>query len=433
MKKDVQTRIVLMSGVAMAIFVLALAGVFAGENDDQVPDTCNNNVCDDTDVFFCPSDCQFQPQPPAPTPTPTPPSPTPNPQPQPQPQPQPPAPSPSPTPSGERDVLKQPFASSSIWNRPIGSLAQSVPADIKPKGSPITADQDIISNAFSAPLTGVYVNTADWSGANRCSIQGGKMYDVPFPSGFVIPNSRENNGVAFLLADKRTYKQTQPVARCSAGSPITSHYNFPDSDIYGDGIRGAHGGSGMSVIGGALRTGELRKGSTIKHALKCNLNGNVDMSSDNNGFTFPAVKADSGYNQNGNYNYYGGDNPYVHMGSLLMLPEGEFNNLNFETEAGRIMATAFRDYGCYVVDNTGYDGNAIGVAWEADASGNLHRFEDEFDNEWGFEFESKGNGWSRDIQKIFTTAHVVTNNAANQVAAGGGLPRVPLAPEVSPP
>jgi len=56
--------------------------------------------------------------------------------------------------------------------------------------------------------------------------------------------------------------------------PIGSQYVFDDQDIYGSGMVGAHGGSGLSAIGGALRCGELTPTSgAIRHALKMNLFG----------------------------------------------------------------------------------------------------------------------------------------------------------------
>lgn len=46
------------------------------------------------------------------------------------------------------------------------------------------------------------------------------------------------------------------------------------TDITGDGLHGAHGGSGMSAVGGTIRSGELNPGAPpIPHALKLELAG----------------------------------------------------------------------------------------------------------------------------------------------------------------
>ena len=97
------------------------------------------------------------------------------------------------------------------------------------------------------------------------------------------------------MYDGRTIKQTQPFSRCTVGGDATSEYLFTDQDIYGEGIAGAHGASGMSAIGGTIRLGELIPGGVIRHALKINLycNINVALNMDGTpGYRWPAVSAD---------------------------------------------------------------------------------------------------------------------------------------------
>jgi hypothetical protein len=169
-----------------------------------------------------------------------------------------------------RDPRVQPFASTSIWNMPIGSGATYVAANIaSPTSNALLADEDVIVLTPAAPSTPLYRNTADWQPTvSRCPWDAGAlMFDVPMPAAFVVgdtPTSdTPNSGLAALLADGRTIKQTQPFARCTAGAPGTSDDVFPDVDLYGPGIPGAHGGSGLSAIGGTLRVGELRPGGRL--------------------------------------------------------------------------------------------------------------------------------------------------------------------------
>ena len=132
---------------------------------------------------------------------------------------------------------------------------------------------------------------------------------------------------------------------------MVSQYRPPDDNIItGDGIRGAHGGSGMSSIGGTIRLGELVPNGIIRHALKVNLYAQKYLAYNEDetpGYRWPAIRAD-GY---ANESTYGGPNPALEMGALLaLLPNFDVNSL--QTEPGRIIATAFINYGGYVVDDT---------------------------------------------------------------------------------
>lgn len=49
-------------------------------------------------------------------------------------------------------------------------------------------------------------------------------------------------------------------ANCNAGGAATVHAAAKVVDLFGDGIAGSHGGSGMSAIGGSFRVGKLRYG-----------------------------------------------------------------------------------------------------------------------------------------------------------------------------
>ena len=76
------------------------------------------------------------------------------------------------------------------------------------------------------------------------------------------------------------------------------------------------------------------------------------------GYRWPALASDSGAENPGSGNYYGGSNPEVQMGTLLAL-KPDFDISSLRTEPARILAKAMQDYGAYIVDNTAWDVYAI--------------------------------------------------------------------------
>lgn len=337
-----------------------------------------------------------------------------------------------------RDPLKWPFAQTSIWNTPLGSGAKYVPAGIGASAAMgMTEDEDILILEAGAPLVDILENDAGWDpGKKRCSSLTGKaLYKAPIPLSFSTDpgysGNTPNMGLAILMADGRTLKQNQPFHRCGPGGIATSQYLFPDVDIQsGDGIPGAHGGSGMSAIGGTLRLGELVPGGVIRHALKCNLFAAKYIAFNDDatrGFRWPARNAD-GYAAAGTYK---GKVPALEMGALLAL-KPDFNPDGLRTEPARILARTFTDYGAYLVDDTAWDVYGIETEWSPQG-----RLIDEFKTTWGWNFAtpvlstctdaSKACMWAKDMADIFTSLHVVDNNGPGSLG-GGGSPRQPPAP-----
>src|SRR5439155_705464 len=117
-------------------------------------------------------------------------------------------------------------------------------------------------------------------------------------------------------------------------------------DLYGTGETGSHGGSGLSALGGTVRLGELVPGGTIRHSLKLNIDS-ANFYPGFGGYRWPAWKSDAGGAG------YGGSIPEVRMGSLLA-PKADFPIDTLETEPGKILAAAFRNYGGYIVDTSGW-------------------------------------------------------------------------------
>ncbi|NJK85629.1 MAG: hypothetical protein HC906_06360 [Bacteroidales bacterium] len=134
------------------------------------------------------------------------------------------------------------------------------------------------------------MNFAGWNPkADRCEKEGHILFYAPIPDDFIYSPANwlgktPNAGLAVLMNDGRTIRQVQPFSRCKKGSYATAGFTFPDVDIYGDGIPGAHGGSALSAIGGCIRVGELVPGGKINHVLKINLWGKTDLSKNNGGF-----------------------------------------------------------------------------------------------------------------------------------------------------
>ena len=335
-----------------------------------------------------------------------------------------------------RDPLRWPFSATSIWNTPIGSDAVYAPAQIEPVSEAgMTVDEDYMVMTPEVPLLEIYENFAGWDRTkSRCGKEGKLLFSAPIPKSFIVSpvtwdGLTPNAGLAVLMPDKRTIRQTQPFAHCDENGPSTSQYMFDNQDIYGEGLFGAHGGSALSAIGGTLRCGELAPNSgPIRHVMKINLYGakNLFYDDETKGFRWPAKRADgyasTSYYTNRNY-------PVVkacRMGALLALPVNfDIESLKLETEPAKILAKAFQDYGAYVVDDTGW--NVYGIVTEWGPAG---RFTNEFKANWGFSFSQKSidHPWSRDMAKIVSKLCVVDNNSPATIG-GGGKPRVALAPE----
>ncbi|GJJ01795.1 hypothetical protein RugamoR64_23330 [Duganella rhizosphaerae] len=353
------------------------------------------------------------------------------------------------TPVLARDPYTWPFAQDSIWNMPIGSGAQYVPANLPlvPGNDPWAnipqADREKIVLKPSAPATPVYYSSAGWTaGANRCAPTGAQLTTVPIPADYIVANGNGNSSAAFLSADGRTIIQSQPLARCTAGGPATSQIALAPVDLYGPGITGAHGGSRMSAIGGTLRRGELRPGGQgPRHALKLNVYAAqvlykcTDSAGHSDCYRWPAQTADSyavgryGTVNNGlveNGVPKTGGSYAMRMGALLAIPAlQDINALGLKTEPARQLAWTLQNYGAYIVDDAWGASYAFNVEDGADGS-----FTDQFMTDWKYPFEATYQNkidWMNDIQRLMTALYVVDNNSPTTIG-GGGDPLQPLAP-----
>src|SRR6266571_3603246 len=337
-----------------------------------------------------------------------------------------------------------PFSRDSIWNLPIGANAVYVPGNIKkPTAYGMTTDVDVLILTPTAPVTSVWKNNDAWSGGSRCTAEGGVLFAAPIPADFVVPGAGSGNpdgttpnyATAILAADGHTLIQGQPMARCTSGGTATIWWYQEKEDLFGTGNSGAHGGSMLSSLGGVIRLGELVPGGMIRHALKVNLLGADNYYSGSGGYRWPATTADGCAP-----GCYGGSVPALRMGSLLALPPSvNVNSMGLETDAAKILAHAFQDYGAYTVDDTAW--SVYAIATEYSPSGKV---DDEFGAAWGFPISpaSRDVPWARDMDRIFGALNVVDNwdqatwtqvSASNGTqCAGGGAPRVSWAPDFGP-
>jgi hypothetical protein len=337
-----------------------------------------------------------------------------------------------------RDPLSWPFASTSIWNMPIGTGANYVSADLPdvPGGdqwSPMPGlDAEHLLLDPDAPLTKLYYNGVGWDGGDRCKPGSDILAIVPVPNDYTVPNNNDNNGAVFLLADHRTLLQSQPFTRCEAGGPATSLLTFREQDLYGNGISGAHGASGLSSLGGSLRLGELRPGQQgPRHALKLNVYGRQAFyrcQTEDQCSTWPATKADS--YAVGNYGVDNDNqNTAMKMGALVAIPAStNLGSLGLETEPASQLAWTLQNYGAYIVDDT----HSPGFDFSAE-TGPQGSFSQQFAADYGFMFAQRvqeNTPWTQDIQRIVRALHVVANNSPTTIG-GGGNPLQPLAPPIS--
>lgn len=336
----------------------------------------------------------------------------------------------------QRDPYKWPFASTSIWNMPIGNAAKYVPANLPAVPSnnewaPMPQlDEERLILRPEALKTVLSYNGAGWTvGGDRCPTSSRVLSIVPIPNEFTIPNSMGNNGAAILEADGRTVTQTQPLTRCNVGGGATALGTFPPLDLYSDGIYGAHGGSYLSILGGTLRMGELRPNTPPpRHALKLDLDSMENLfpcQVQSDCFRWPAKTADTGA-----VGVYGSKNPHpvpgMKMGALLAIPANvDLTRLGLETEPGQQLAWTLQNYGIYIVDSTGGPSYAISTEEGSDGS-----FAQQFEADWHFPMGQRvrdNSPWSRDFQRLILALYLVDNNGPTSIG-GGGVPLQTLAP-----
>lgn len=279
---------------------------------------------------------------------------------------------------------------------------------------------------------------------------------IPIPTNWTsgIGRAGGNNGASFLLPDGESVLQLQPVYRCAAGGPLFGSRNifcghdgacpagpqphlYPRcTSIFGGGVFGAHGGSGLSVLGGTVRRAELLPSAPpIRHALKLELFAHRYYYGVIQGHVLqPATPANGGRTQylwpaTSSDNYccwpkhplaYNGSLPYLAPGALLAIPRELAPAVHTTTAPGQKIKEALVSFGGYIVDDTASDSAAVVFEPGSDA---------DFAALYNLSLDTSGGPWYDDLLAIFRALHVVVNNG-NASVGGGGEPGQPLAPPI---
>jgi hypothetical protein len=324
--------------------------------------------------------------------------------------------------SGTRDAWLRPFTSHSIWNMPIGSGAQYVPADIPAAGNGVNFDQVFVIKTSAADPLRAWLQPGSWT--NRCSGSVTTGVGIRIPDNFLVADAHAradggwdtpNYAGIFLRPDGQYADNTSAVARCVAGGPIYGYKSGNAAkdvtDLYGDGTLGSHGASGLSSLGGLIRPGELSDAEPIRHALDLVLWAKYLNYGSSKGYRWPAVSADA----YASTSTYAGSNTAAKMGSLLALPPGVTpESAGITSPVALKIFRALQDYGGYITDDAAWDSNYLSIDKAA-----LGTFT------WGAAEKAQ-------VNKLISLLSVVNNNSASSIG-GGGTPRQPLLPELTRP
>jgi Trefoil (P-type) domain len=276
-------------------------------------------------------------------------------------------------------------------------------------------DMDIVAiSTIDDPMTD-WISQGDWNQDAKCAITGKVVTQIPLPVNLSIGCEGGNNAMGLLLPDNRTLIQMQPAYRdILPNSPLLAQYQkgcpvpFPwIIDILSDSPYGAHGGSGLSSIGGTIRSKELSASSPpIRHALKIELFAhdyyfsNGTYAPYNECFRWPALGCD-GYAHNINSPLqYNGSKSGLQPGTLLAIPPTK--NVSVQSIPAARIRDALIMYGGYIVDDTASDSAAICMEKSV---------ERELFEEYGIELPAYlGTPFYNDLVTIFQSLAIVVNN-----------------------
>jgi hypothetical protein len=330
------------------------------------------------------------------------------------------------TPVRTRDPLRWPFARTSIWNTPLGSRARYLPARIASTGFGIDVDWFVVTRAEDRAVP---VYRPAGSGQSPCrGTAGGPQAPGPgpavrrqhLPRSLVIPgagtgadSSSQHDSSAVLQPDGTTLVRYAATARCTPGGPLYGRWSG-ETSLFGDGIAGGHTGSGMSSIGGSIRTGELTGTAPLRHALKIEVSARYlfyDVAT--GGERWPARRTDPDAPGR-----YAGTVQALRMGALLALaPAATAQRLGVRSAAGRRVLAALRDYGAYVVDVSRRDGVDLCVEHSAAA---------DFARRTGHTLDADP-GFRADMVRMVRALAVVDDNGPSSIG-GHGARRAAWAP-----
>lgn len=365
-----------------------------------------------------------------------------------------------------RNKYLQPFASDSIWNRPIGTgasyitlagLATSKGTTWRAPHQGYSVDESWISLVPNSPVRKLIERNYWWPyPQDKVPTDSGAR--VLVPDNFIVPipppGNTPNNMSAMLTPDPSgNYAQEfQYICRPDPGTDVTFHEALRGVwNLRGDGLSdgfGSHGGSGLNCLGGTIRAGELLGPAPISHALSVTINTQKWACGNGggivNGYRWPARVADNnalatdGYGKNVYHNpTTNTDVPLTNpgapldglgMGTLLALPASlSIASLGLETPEAVKIAVALQEYGAYVVDTSGDTGAWDVWLWNLDSVANRTDFP-QLGNSCPGTTPGMGTALVRDLNKVIVSLAIITNNIAGGTCAGGGTPIGQLAP-----
>lgn len=361
---------------------------------------------------------------------------------------------------GTRSALTWPFGINTWPNQPIGTGATyidgKIPARVntstgasKPQEIPMGTDQ-------TQPSVQIFQNAGQTG--NRCLSTGSfsPAITIPYNQLLVIPSAGDNYPPAFIGASGdgpgNLRYEGGNFAHCTNGGLITAGHFGNHGTMVDNAVGGGSGGSGLSTFAGTIRFGEFTNGTdgvttatvsgytfkTIRHCLRIDLRvSDLGQGLDGKGYSWPANKADGGYNQPANNNYYSGVVPSLVNGTLLAIPQTvDLNSLGLTTKPGKQLAWTFQNFGARCANTQHNSTWAIATEWSVSAGGatqrvaqaNLGDTNSEFFNLFGFPmFTPSTTAFGKDMNIIIQKLSVVSNDSATNIG-GGGTPITALAP-----
>lgn len=322
-----------------------------------------------------------------------------------------------------RDVTLQPFASTSVWNLPIGTGARFESAT-DPRTANLIGAGGLWANEgqYSHPVTRATTNDplavmTDTTDASRSG-----TYRIPSTATIAAGSDAHMH---IISADGRTVDEAWAVVRRSPTSYTTGRHHSVDLNGSGIGPRNGTRAYGGSAIGGLIRAWEVdpthpKYTGVIKHPIAIALRNdqllhtgggvgyNPDGTMMQSGYVWPATEQDW-------------DSPWTYsgkipMGTYLAIPSTvDLTTLGL-TPQGLMLARAYQDYGAYVTDRAG---DMILAYVEPSPAGSA------------FTNPLFGPNWSAaDLKKIRTHLRIVTNNTPRTPNATTltGPRRAPLLP-----
>lgn len=172
---------------------------------------------------------------------------------------------------------------------------------------------------------------------------------LQIPVDFIVPDAYPGNTPNYPTTiynrDSKTAVLLNGISRPSIGGSIWGYRLSP--------TQATHGGSGLS--GGEISLSEIKEGQ-INHAIGILVWGKKYLSRQDGGYISPALKADSNYSNPQHLNYYNGDIKQLKMGTRLAIPDNvTAESLDIKSNKGLILFNSFKDYGGYIIDNSGWD------------------------------------------------------------------------------